>query len=50
MDEFDFRKKAEEYGYDKATIDDLVTMVLDARKDGVPMRYEDIELIEQPAY
>ena len=50
MSESEFRTLAEEYGYSTEQIDELVELVMEARLEGVPMKFEDIELVEQPVY
>ena len=50
MTKEEFVKAARSFGYAEKDIDEMIDMIESARKDDVPMAYEDIILIEQPKY
>ncbi|MFA9375584.1 MAG: hypothetical protein ACERKZ_02405 [Lachnotalea sp.] len=50
MDKNEFSKKAKQYGYSDEQIQEFIDLTEEARKDGAPVKYEDIVLIEQPVY
>lgn len=50
MDKSEFKRKAVQFGYSDEEIKEFISDIEEARKSGVPMKYEDIVLIEQPKY
>lgn len=50
MTKAEFVKAAQNLGYAEEDIDEMLDMIEEARKDGIPMSYDDIVLIEQPKY
>lgn len=50
MTKQEFIKKAKEFGYKDDQIQGLLDLVEEAKADGVAMKYEEIELIQQPVY
>ena len=50
MTKSDFIEKAKEFGYSDEDINEFIELTESARKDGVPLKYEDVVLVEQPVY
>ena len=50
MTKAEFVKAARSFGYAEEDIDEMIDMIESAQKDGVPMAYDDIVLIDQPKY
>lgn len=50
MTKKEFIDKAKEFGYKDDQIQDLLEIFKEAKSDGVLIKYEEIQLIQQPVY